>query len=155
MTDSSDQQSSDKPAPIDKPVQASAVQQGAVPTSASPTDTDTSTRTDTPQCDQLQAHALELLLRSPRLSVEVILRLLDITEPEFRALVKTYPVLSGLLQQRSQGLLELPGTEPRKCAMCSDWFLPYAGDRWCSDECKSAARIERRAFRETSRSAAD
>lgn len=105
--------------------------------------------------DQLQAHALELLLRSPRLGVEVILRLLDITEPEFRTLVKTYPALSGLLQQRSQGLLELPGTEPRKCAMCSEWFLPYAGDRWCSDECKSAARIERRAFRETSRSAAD
>lgn len=104
---------------------------------------------------QLQAHALELLLRSPRLSVEVILRLLDISEPEFRQLVKTHPVLSGLLQQRSQGLLELPGTQPRKCSMCSEWFLPYAGDRWCSDECKTAARIERRAFRETSRSATD
>ena len=89
------------------------------------------------------------------MSVETILRLLDITEPDFRLLVKAHPVLSGLLAQRSQGLLELPGTQPRKCAVCSEWFLPYAGDRWCSDECKSAARIERRAFRETSRSSTD
>lgn len=110
---------------------------------------------DEEQSTQLQAHALELLLRSPRLSVETILRLLDITEPDFRLLVKAHPVLSGLLAQRSQGLLELPGTQPRKCAVCSEWFLPYAGDRWCSDECKSAARIERRAFRETSRSSTD
>ena len=104
--------------------------------------------------DRLQADALELLLRSPRLNIDTILRLLDIDEREFRALVKVNPALGGLLKQRSQGLLELPGTEPRKCPMCREWFLPYAGDRLCSDECKAADKIDRRDFREESRATA-
>ena len=104
--------------------------------------------------DRLQANALELLLRSPRLKIDTILRLLDIDEREFRALVKTNPALGGLLKQRSQGILELPGTEPRKCPMCREWFLPYAGDRLCSDECKAADQIDRRDFREESRATA-
>lgn len=99
----------------------------------------------------LQADALELLLRSPRLNIETILRLLDIDERDFRELVKTNPAIGGLLKQRSQGLLELQGTEPRKCAMCKEWFLPYAGAKLCSDECKIADRIDRRDFREESR----
>lgn len=99
----------------------------------------------------LQADALELLLRSPRLNIDTILRLLDIDERDFRTLVKTNPALGGLLKQRSQGLLELQGTEPRKCPMCKEWFLPYAGSKLCSDECKAADRIDRRDFREESR----
>lgn len=99
----------------------------------------------------LQADALELLLRSPRLNIETILRLLDIDERDFRELVKTNPALGGLLKQRSQGLLELEDTEPRKCPMCKEWFLPYAGDKLCSDECKAADRIDSRDFREESR----
>ncbi len=108
---------------------------------------------DTPlQADAaLQADALELLLRSPRLNIDTILRLLDIDERDFRELVKTNPALGGLLKQRSQGLLELEGTQPRKCPMCKEWFLPYAGDKLCSDECKAADRIDRRDFREESR----
>jgi len=102
----------------------------------------------------LQANALELLLRSPRLNIDTILRLLDIDERDFRALVKVNPALGGLLKQRSQGLLELPGTKPRKCPICSDWFLPYAGDKLCSDECKAADQIDRRDFREESRATA-
>jgi len=105
-----------------------------------------------PQAEaELQADALELLLRSPRLNIDTILRLLDIDERDFRELVKTNPALGGLLKQRSQGLLELAGTEPRKCPMCKEWFLPYAGDKLCSDECKAADRIDRRDFREESR----
>jgi len=103
---------------------------------------------------RLQADALELLLRSPRLNIDTILRLLDIDERDFRALVKINPALGGLLKQRSQGLLELPGTEPRKCSICSDWFLPYAGDKLCSDECKAADQIDTRDFREESRATA-
>jgi len=102
----------------------------------------------------LRADALELLLRSPRLKLDTILRLLDIDEREFRALVKINPALGGLLKQRSQGLLELPATKPRKCPICSDWFLPYAGDKLCSDECKAADQIDRRDFREESRATA-
>ncbi len=103
---------------------------------------------------RLQADALELLLRSPRLDIDTILRLLDIDEREFRSLVKINPALGGLLKQRSQGLLELPGTKPRKCSICNDWFLPYAGDKLCSDECKAADQIDRRDFREESRATA-
>ncbi len=99
----------------------------------------------------LQADALELLLRSPRLNIDTILRLLDIDERDFRDLVKANPAVGGLLKQRSQGLLELQGTEPRKCPMCKEWFLPYAGSKLCSDECKAADRIDRRDFREESR----
>ncbi len=105
--------------------------------------------------EQLESSALELLLRSPRLTIDTILRLLTINEREFRCLVRANPALGGLLKQRQQGLLQLPGTEPRKCPMCNDWFLPYGGSRLCSDACKTAARIERRAFREESRTTSD
>ncbi len=105
--------------------------------------------------ERLESSALELLLRSPRLTIDTILRLLAINEREFRCLVRANPALGGLLKQRQQGLLQLPGTEPRKCPMCNDWFLPYGGARLCSDACKTAARIERRAFREESRTTSD
>ena len=101
--------------------------------------------------DDLAAVALELLLRSPRLTLPTVLRLLDLTEPEFRAMVKAEPALGALLRQRQQGLLELPETDPRKCSVCKEWFLPYGGARQCSDACRSAARIEGRAFREEAR----
>ena len=121
-------------------------------TSDTKSDTPTeATATDAQTESDLQADALELLLRSPRLDINTILRLLDIDERDFRALVKTNPAIGGLLKQRSQGLLELPGTEPRKCPMCKEWFLPYAGSKLCSDECKVADRIDRRDFREESR----
>ena len=109
------------------------------PTDASP---------DSPQ--ELESDALELLLRSPRLSVDTILRLLNISEQEFRNIIRTSPDLGALLRQRTQGQLEIADNEPRQCKMCEEWFLPYAGDRYCSDECKTKAHIERRGFREES-----
>ncbi|MEM7218872.1 MAG: hypothetical protein AAF515_10945 [Pseudomonadota bacterium] len=109
-----------------------------------------SSRAATPQTPPIEADALELLLRSPRLTVDTILRLLDISEATFRNIIRANPDLGALLRQRSQGQLEIASSEPLQCKMCEEWFLPYAGDRYCSDECKTKARIERRRFREES-----
>jgi hypothetical protein len=89
----------------------------------------------------LQATAAALLLRSPRLSVSLILELLDIGDAQFRELSKCNPKIATLLEQRSRGELDLDQPELKICTGCSEWFIPYAGQRCCSDECYRIARI--------------
>ena len=91
--------------------------------------------------DAIQESAAALLLRSPRLSVSLVMELLDISDAEFRELVRENEEISELLEKRRRG--ELDTTEPdiKTCPGCGDWFIPYAGARFCSDECKKIARI--------------
>ena len=91
--------------------------------------------------DQLQESAAALLLRSPRLSVSTVLELLDISDAEFRALVQENRRISELLEQRKRGELKAEPAETRTCPVCEDLFTPYAGRRYCSDECTRIARI--------------
>lgn len=91
--------------------------------------------------DQLQESAAALLLRSPRLSVSMVLELLDISDAEFRSLAKDNERISELLAKRKRGELKIEDTGPRTCPICEDLFVPYAGRRQCSDECIRIARI--------------
>ena len=91
----------------------------------------------------LQATAAALLLRSNRLSVTLILELLDIGDAQFRELSKCNEDIARLLDQRRRGELELDEPELRACPGCSEWFIPYAGQRCCSDECYRIARIRK------------
>jgi hypothetical protein len=91
--------------------------------------------------DQLQESAAALLLRSPRLSVSMVLELLDISDAEFRALVKENRRISELIEQRKRGELSAEKPQTRHCPVCEDLFTPYAGRRYCSDECTRIALI--------------
>jgi hypothetical protein len=91
--------------------------------------------------DQIQESAAALLLRSPRFSVSLVMELLDISDAEFRTLVRENAEVSRLLEQRRRGELEATEPELRTCPACEDWFIPYGGARYCSDECAKIARI--------------
>lgn len=93
--------------------------------------------------DQLQESAAALLLRSPRFSVSQVMELLDISDSEFRELVRTNDEISALLEARRRGELTSEEPEVRICPGCKDWFIPYGGARHCSDECAKIARISR------------
>lgn len=73
--------------------------------------------------------------------MSTVLELLDISDSEFRTLVQDNRQVSELLEKRKRGELtaEKPGT--RNCPVCEDLFTPYAGRRYCSDECTRIARI--------------
>ena len=89
----------------------------------------------------LQATAAALLLRSPRLSVSLILELLDIGDAQLRELSQCNPEIAPLLDKRRRGELDLDEPELKTCPSCGDWFIPYAGQRCCSDECYRIARV--------------
>jgi len=91
--------------------------------------------------DQLQESAATLLLRSPRLSISLVMELLDISDAEFRNLVQDNERISALLEQRRRGELSCKEPELRTCPGCQDWFIPYAGARYCSDECTKIGQI--------------
>ena len=91
--------------------------------------------------DTLQESAAALLLRSPRLSVSTVLELLDISDSEFRTLVQDNRQISELLEKRKRGELTTEKPETKNCPVCEDLFTPYAGSRYCSDECTRIARI--------------
>jgi hypothetical protein len=89
----------------------------------------------------LKVTAATLLLRSPRLSLSQILELLDIGDAEFRAMTQDNATIRELLAQRRDGTLPHREAELKTCVGCNEWFLPYAGSRHCSDECRRIARI--------------
>ena len=89
----------------------------------------------------LKLTAATLLLRSPRLSLSQILELLDIGDAEFRIMTFENASIRELLAQRRDGTLPQHETELKTCLGCNEWFLPYAGSRHCSDECRRIARI--------------
>lgn len=89
-------------------------------------------------------HAIELLLRSPRFDIEEIMELFDVGDREFRELAHDNPTIARLLQERRLGKLKPLPVQPRKCGVCSEWFLPYGADRQCSDPCKRTAQADRR-----------
>ncbi len=90
----------------------------------------------------LEESAATLLLRSPRLSVSLVLELLDISDAEFRGMVRQNTTLSALLEQRRKGELTFAEPKLKACPGCGDWFIPYAAARFCSDECHKMALIE-------------
>ena len=94
--------------------------------------------------DTLQESAVALLLRSPRLSVSLVLELLDISDAEFRTLVQENEEISALLEQRRRGELTAVEPELRDCPGCGDCYIPYAGARYCSDECARIASLKPR-----------
>lgn len=89
----------------------------------------------------LKATAAALLLRSEHLSLSQILDLLDIGDAEFRDITDANPQIAELLEQRRNGTLESNKEDLKSCSGCGEWFLPYAGARYCSDECKRIAKI--------------
>ena len=91
---------------------------------------------------QLQESAISLLLRSPRLSVSLALDLLDISDRDFRLMVKQNAQIAELLEQRKNGELQPLKREFKECPSCNEWFMPYAGARFCSDECLKIHRLE-------------
>ncbi|HEY5645751.1 MAG TPA: hypothetical protein VIS76_07415 [Pseudomonadales bacterium] len=93
--------------------------------------------------DTIQESAAALLLRSPRLSVSLVMELLDISDAEFRLLAQTNETISELLEKRRRGELTVREPELRTCPGCQDLFIPYGGARCCSDECARIARISR------------
>lgn len=97
--------------------------------------------------DQLQESAAALLLRSPRLSVSLVMELLDISDAEFRSLVIENQRISDLLEKRKRGELSTDKADSKTCPICEDLFVPYAGRRQCSDECTRIARIAGKANR--------
>jgi hypothetical protein len=92
----------------------------------------------------LEEEAISLLLRSPRLDVTTILNLLDVGDLEFREIVRRNPRIAELLEERRRGALTPVESEPVQCASCREWFVPYAGSRFCSDPCRDIGRVERR-----------
>ncbi len=101
-------------------------------------------RSETESSVQLQESAISLLLRSPRLSVSLALDLLDISDRDFRLMVKQNAQIALLLEQRKNGELQPVKPEFKECPSCTEWFLPYAGARFCSDECAKIHQLESR-----------
>ena len=91
--------------------------------------------------NDLDAQACALLLRSPHLSVSQVLELMDISDAEFREMLKSSKAITTLLEQRREGAL--PPMEPKltECPACNDWFVPYGSARCCSDECAKVSLI--------------
>jgi len=92
----------------------------------------------------LKMTAAVLLLRSPRLSVSQILELLDIGDAEFRSMSQDNIQISQLLEARRAGTLKRTEPELLSCSGCGEWFVPYAGARHCSDECRTIAVLNKR-----------
>jgi predicted nucleic acid-binding Zn ribbon protein len=90
----------------------------------------------------LAEEAIALLLRSPRLEVGTIIDLLDVSDRDFREMVKHNERIALLMEERRTGALTPPVAEPTQCPACDDWFLPYASSRFCSDACRDIGRLE-------------
>ena len=90
----------------------------------------------------LQESAAALLLRSPRLSVSLILELLDLSDAEFRELTLRNDRIRDLLEKRRRGELAIEEPKLKTCPGCGDWFIPYAHARCCSDDCVRIARLQ-------------
>ena len=73
--------------------------------------------------------------------MSTVLELLDISDSEFRTLVQDNRQISELLEKRKRGELTAAKPETRNCPVCEDLFTPYAGRRYCSDECTRIALI--------------
>ena len=71
------------------------------------------------------------------------MELLDISDAEFRELVRENEKISALLEQRRRGELTSTDPEVRTCPGCNDWYIPYASARFCSDECTKIDQISR------------
>lgn len=71
------------------------------------------------------------------------MELLDISDSEFRDLVRANDEISALLDQRRRGELTSSEPEVRTCPACNDWFIPYAGAKFCSDECTKIDQISK------------
>ncbi len=67
--------------------------------------------------------------------------LLDISDAEFRNLVQDNAKISELLDKRKRGELNTEKPDLKTCPVCEDLFVPYAGRRYCSDECTRITRI--------------
>jgi hypothetical protein len=91
----------------------------------------------------LEEEAIALLLRSPRLEVSTIIDLMDVSDRDFRDMVRRNARIADLLAARSAGTLDPPGHEPAQCPVCDDWFVPYARARFCSDTCREVDRVSR------------
>jgi hypothetical protein len=89
----------------------------------------------------LEEEAIALLLRSPRLDVGTIVDLLDVSDAEFRDMVKHNARIAALMEERRAGTLAAPAVEPLQCPACDDWFVPYAAARFCSDACRDVGRL--------------
>tara|TARA_Y100001934_G_scaffold142261_1_gene171175 strand:+ start:1842 stop:2222 length:381 start_codon:yes stop_codon:yes gene_type:complete len=96
---------------------------------------------DQPYLKRLEEQACELLLRSPRLSVSQVLELLDISDSEFRQMLKGNTEIATLIEQRKDGCLATTPVESKECPVCHDWFVPYASARYCSDACAQTAHL--------------
>ena len=90
----------------------------------------------------LEENAVVLLLRSPHLGVGAIMDLLDLGDREFREMTARNPRIHQLLEARRDGTLSDIEVEPKQCLACSEWFIPYASERYCSDPCKVAGNIQ-------------
>ena len=99
---------------------------------------------DQTQLKRLEEQACKLLLRSPRLSVSQVLDLMDISDREFRHMVKENTEIATLIEQRKDGCLAAAKAEPKECPICNEWFVPYASARYCSDECTQTAQLRAR-----------
>jgi hypothetical protein len=95
----------------------------------------------------LEEEAIALLLRSPRLEVGTIIDLLDVSDREFREMVKHNAQIAMLMAERRDGTLAPPEAEPAQCPACDEWFLPYASARFCSDSCRTVGRLTRQTRR--------
>lgn len=89
----------------------------------------------------IEVQACALLLRSPHLSVSQILELMDVSDAEFRAMLKNNTAISTLLEQRREGELEPMEPNVTECPACNEWFVPYGSARYCSDECAKVSLI--------------
>ena len=89
----------------------------------------------------LEEQACKLLLRSPRLSISQVLELMDISDAEFRAMLKRNTEIATLIEQRKHGHLVSPRSESKECPICHDLFEPYASARYCSDACAQTAHL--------------
>jgi hypothetical protein len=90
----------------------------------------------------IEAQACALLLRSPHLSVSQILELMDVSDAEFRNMLKNNTSIATLLEQRRDGELQPMEPSLTECPACNDWFVPYGSARYCSDECAKVNLIE-------------
>jgi len=91
----------------------------------------------------LEEEAIALLLRSPRLEVSTIIDLMDVSDRDFREMIRHNARIAELLAARSAGTLVDRSHEPAQCPVCDDWFVPYASARFCSDTCREVDRVSR------------
>lgn len=99
----------------------------------------------------LEEEAIALLLRSPRLDVGTIIDLLEVSDREFRDMVKRNDRIAALMTERREGTLTPPEAEPTQCPSCDEWFLPYASARFCSDSCRTLGLLTQRTRRSITR----